>query len=407
MKLILAILVLSLTVMVIAKQGDKKSYLKDYNFSGVLADQDHGLSFGTICRNKGYPFEQHKVRTYDGFFLTIFRIPGRKNDTLEGAIAAKRPAILLWHGLLGSADNWIINDEDKAPAFALANAGYDVWLGNSRGNKHSREHRFLDPDRAQDEASFFGFSFEDMATHDSNATVAYIRQQTGKASIGVIGHSLGATQFLLTPQTGIAILVNLAGSSILNHTEDKLVIMAAENPQYLETLKSYGISELFPANIAQSSFSRICETFSSFCESLVDNVLEQDTDYLNMDRYDELLGHFPAGTSLKNIEHFVQIYKSKRFQKYDYGLELNRKIYLSDNPPLFDLTKASTFKIIHIVGEEDKTATPIDSNWMREQLGTRVIYYGSYRMGHLGFMLGKDLSYLNKVIELLKANSWA
>jgi lysosomal acid lipase/cholesteryl ester hydrolase len=74
--------------------------------------------------------------------LTFFRIQ-KKNTTFRTGLTP----IYLQHGLLDSSDTWIINDEDKAPAFILANKDFDIWMGNSRGNKHSRKHIKYNPDK--------------------------------------------------------------------------------------------------------------------------------------------------------------------------------------------------------------------------------------------------------------------
>ncbi|KAJ8932344.1 hypothetical protein NQ314_014709 [Rhamnusium bicolor] len=41
-------------------------------------------------------------------------------------------------------------------AYVLADAGYDVWLSNMRGNTYSRGHKTLNPDRDQ---KYWDFSY--------------------------------------------------------------------------------------------------------------------------------------------------------------------------------------------------------------------------------------------------------
>lgn len=71
-------------------------------------------------------------------------------------------------------------------AYILADQGYDVWIGNARGNKYSRAHTYLDPDSGVD---FWDFTWHQIGIYDIPAMIDYVLEQTGQKDMFYIGHS--------------------------------------------------------------------------------------------------------------------------------------------------------------------------------------------------------------------------
>lgn len=144
-----------------------------------LKTDDSKLDVQQIIEENGFKFEQHDVTTEDGYILTMQRIPGK-----QGA-----PVVLLEHGIEDASIEFVINSPDKAIAFILARQGYDVWLGNNRGNYYSHKHVKY----TTNEKQFWDFDFEEMGLMDVPAMADFIKKQTKKSKISYLGHSEGTT----------------------------------------------------------------------------------------------------------------------------------------------------------------------------------------------------------------------
>ena len=131
--------------------------------------------------NTGLNFEEHTVTTSDGYINKIFRIYNKKGQ---------KPAVLMVHGLVDSANTWIVNYPEKSQPFILAKKGYDVWLANTRGNRVSLGHVSLDSSK---DLSYWDRAYSnDIAKHDIPAFINFAKKTSKVDKITVVAHSQGS-----------------------------------------------------------------------------------------------------------------------------------------------------------------------------------------------------------------------
>ena len=95
----------------------------------------------------------------------------------------------MMHGLEGDMMQWVLNEADKANAFILSNAGYDVWMGNNRGTRYSKAHLTLSPE----DKAYWDYYQMEMGLSDVPAFIDFILGKTGLENLSYVGHSQGTT----------------------------------------------------------------------------------------------------------------------------------------------------------------------------------------------------------------------
>ncbi|KAH8921157.1 alpha/beta-hydrolase [Atractiella rhizophila] len=143
----------------------------------------------------GYECELVEVETDDGFLVRLHHIlPKRHKD--GSAPSIKGTPVLIVHGILSSSTTFVVNEE-RSLAFYLLESGYDVWLGDIRGNFKMKHKTFsrLNP-------RYWSWSIKEIAIYDLPAMITHIYHHTGK-KVAYVGHSQGTGTLFLSLTRGL------------------------------------------------------------------------------------------------------------------------------------------------------------------------------------------------------------
>ena len=157
---------------------------------------DLSTYYKTFIQNHGYKLEVHEVTTADGYILSLWHLlPKTTKNTTKVAY--------FQHGLADTAWCFFQLDSKSLP-FLLIKEGYDIWLGNSRGNNFSLKHKTKDPKNKK--SGFFEFTIDDYVKYDLPSTIKYIKSKTGGKKMSYIAHSQGSTIFFMLYMSNPALI---------------------------------------------------------------------------------------------------------------------------------------------------------------------------------------------------------
>ncbi|XP_023948442.1 lipase 1-like [Bicyclus anynana] len=354
------------------------------------------LNFTQIARQVGLAVEEYDVTTQDAYILKLFHIPGDRT----------RP-VLLMHGIIDSADTFILRGNTSLAA-ALSRAGYDVWVGNTRGNRYSRRHVYLNPD---DDVEFWDFSFHEQGFYDLPATIDFILDQTGAAALSAVGHSQGNTIFLVLGATKpeynekIKVIIALSPICFLNNLKNAPSLIVSSMSFVDQIFKITGQEEfLGDDTLAGRLFRAVCGCKKSygFCaHGIFFAIAGSDPEEMESDFLPTVVAHYPTGTSKKNAVHVSQIGLKKKFSTYDYEWR-NMDIYNSTTPPEYDLSKV-TMRVALLAGRNDQISTLKDVELLKNKLPNVVEYkvINHKKFNHMDAVWGRNM-YKYLFPEILK-----
>jgi lysosomal acid lipase/cholesteryl ester hydrolase len=366
--------------------------------------------FTELCALFGYYAEEHIVQTGDGYLLGVHRLPfakGEEPGTVRvnaGPDSVSKPVVYLHHGLLMNSEVWVcLTEEERCLPFKLVNQGYDVWLGNNRGNKYSKKSTQFSPTSPR----FWNFSMDEFAFHDIPDTIDYILTTTSQPTLSYIGFSQGTTQAFATlsihpglndkVNVFIALAPAMSPAGLKNGIVDSLV-KASPDVLFLAFGRKSILSSatMWQSILYPPIFVRLIDTSLIFLFAWYGK---------NMTTSQKLAAypHLYSFTSTKSVVHWFQIIRNKSLQMYDddasnaFSIGASNRYYKVAKFP----TRNIKTPIVLVYGGSDSL---VDIRVMLKELPRHTMAVEIPHYEHLDFLWGKEVDKLvfPHVLDALK-----
>ncbi|KAB5528983.1 Alpha/Beta hydrolase protein [Coniochaeta sp. 2T2.1] len=354
--------------------------------------------FVDLCALFGYTAEEHVVQTKDGFLLGLHRLAWKKGEedvkVNSGPKTLKKRVVYLHHGLLMNSEVWVcLTDEHRALPFLLVEKGFDVWLGNNRGNKYSKKSVHHSPTSLD----FWNFSIDEFAFHDIPDSIAYILETTSQKSLSYIGFSQGTAQAFaslavhpkLNNQVNvfIALAPAMSPAGLHNGIVDALV---KASPQVLFLLfgrrSILSSATMWQEIIYPPLFTKVIDIALAF-------LFNWRTRNISTSQKLAAYPHLYSFTSTKSVVHWFQIIRNKSFQMYDD--DVHPPLSLTGGSKYTKVAKYPTRNIktpvVLLYGGSDSL---VDIKVMLRELPKQTIATEIPHFEHLDFLWARDVATL-------------
>ncbi|KAL6718881.1 cholesterol esterase [Lecanora helva] len=354
--------------------------------------------FVDLCALFDYHAEEHIVQTGDGYLLGLHRLCWKKGEenvrVNAGVGSVQKRVVYLHHGLLMNSEVWVcLSEAQRCLPFMLVEKGYDVWLGNNRGNKYSKKSTRFSP--ASND--FWNFSMDQFAFHDIPDSIDYILATTSQMSLSYIGFSQGTAQAFAT----------LSIHPTLNDKVDVFIALApAMSPAGLrngvvDALVKASPEVLFLAFGRRSILSSATMWQSILYPPIFVRILDMSLSFLfnwsgkNIGIPQKLAAypHLYSFTSTKCVVHWFQIIRNKSFQMYDDDVQAPLSLGASDR--YYKVAKFPTRNIktpiVLVYGGSDSL---VDIKVMLKELPRHTVAKEIAHFEHLDFLWGQEVESL-------------